>query len=399
MNTLTRHRIVIAGGGIGGLTTALALAKHNVASCVFERRPCFEGEGAGIQIGPNGMRVLQNLGVSERLKPRAGVPKAIEVRNAKTGTLITALPLGSWIKERHGAPYWVAHRSDLHASLAECVQAEPLIECVFGKPVTGAKSTKQGIAIDVNGSEPQLGDAFIAADGIWSSTRNYVFTNPQYHVTPYAIGKSAARTVIKAADLPPSISRHNVSIWLSPGAHVVHYPVRAGSEVAMIVVLDDANPQQDWDNNVDVAWITDGTQSFADDLRALISAAQHWRKWSLYSFDYATRWVSGRMALLGDAAHPVLPFLAQGAVLAIEDAETLATCIAKDFPDNIEQALHTYEVIRRPRAYAVQRASRHNGEIYHLSGVLAKARDATLRALPPKQLMKQYDWLYRWQVP
>ncbi len=166
----------------------------------------------------------------------------------------------------------------------------------------------------------------------------------------------------------------------------------------MIVVLDDTEPQKEWDAEADPDWIKNGMRSFASDLQALIESAKHWRKWSLYDFDYAKSWVDGPMALLGDAAHPVLPFLAQGAVMTLEDAVTVSACLAKEFPNNIGNAFCDYERQRKPRALAVQRASRRNGQIYHLSGLMAQTRDLTLRTAPPTHLIAQYDWLYSWKV-
>ena len=397
MSTPARQRVLIAGGGIGGLTTALVLAKHGIGSCVFEQRPTFETEGAGIQIGPNGMRILGDLDVSDHLRPKAAMPQAIAVRKASNGKVLTKLPLGSWIEDRHGAPYWTAHRADLHAALVASTKDAPLIESRLGEAVTDAVPMQDGVEIFLESGVKHTGAALIAADGVWSTARKAI--SGARAAPPKYVGKSAARAVISSHELPQKVSPTNVTIWLNSNAHVVHYPVNAGAELAMIVVLNDATSQKGWGETVDPVWIDTGTLDFCDDLRSLINCARNWRKWSLFDCDLDATWVDGRMALLGDAAHPVLPFLAQGAVLAMEDATTLAAVIAKDFPDNIDEALANYERLRRPRAQKVQQASRQNGEIYHLSGFMAQSRDLTLRTVPPEHLIARYDWLYSWKSP
>ena len=384
--------ILIAGGGIGGLATALALAKKGMTSHVLERRPAFAEDGAGIQIGPNGTRILAELGIADTLSPLVGRPEAIRVRDAGSGRDLVRLPLGDWIERRHGAPYWTAHRKDLHASLAARVRADPLVRLSMSTDVIDAASDDNGVAVASSDGRTFYGRALIAADGLWSDVRRRVFGAglPRFAL------ESAARSVVAIDKVPPALHGAETGLWLSPKAHVVHYPVSTGSELAIVVILRDSDRGEDWSVRVDAGWIAAAASDFAPDLRRLLAAPESWRKWSLHTLNMPRKWTQGRIALLGDAAHPVLPFLAQGAVLALEDAVVLADTLARE-PQDTSGALRNYERLRRPRAARVERASRWNGHGYHMSGVLASARDGVLASVPPERLMARYDWLYGWK--
>lgn len=385
--------VLIAGGGIGGLATAVALARQGIPALVLERRETFEEEGAGIQIGPNGTRLLQSLGVADALRPRVGVPECIRVRDGASGAELACLPLGNWIAERHGAPYWVAHRRDLHAALLSAARSEPLVALATGFSVAEAASNDTHAAVANEAGQTRTGAALIAADGVWSTVRTRLFGTP----SPRYTGKSAARSVVARAGLPPEVSASETGVWLFPHAHVVHYPISGGEEMAIIVVVNDEHGERQWSAPVHSSWIGDRLPPCASPLRALIDAAPAWKKWGLHKLATPQNWARGRIALLGDAAHPVMPFLAQGAVMALEDAAVLAQEIAAEGPDMVE-ALRSYEHRRLPRASRVADASRVNGLIYHLSGPLAAARNLTLRMATGERVMSRYDWLYGWRA-
>ena len=225
---------VIAGGGIGGLATALALARSGIASHVCERRAVFPEEGAGIQIGPNGARILRALGVADLLQDRVATPDALSVRDGATGRELTRLPLGAWIAERHGAPYWTAHRRDLHTALHLRAEAEPLITLETGVEILKFENSVGGIrAIGAIGQvlTPSI---LIAADGLWSALRDQIAGDGG--ASPVFVGKAAFRTVVGADRLPASLVANAVHIWLAPGAHAVHYPVNAGRDIALVVI-------------------------------------------------------------------------------------------------------------------------------------------------------------------
>lgn len=385
--------VLIAGGGIGGLAAALALARRGIASHVLEKRQSFAEEGAGIQIGPNGMRVLAGFGVDLALRNAAAAPDALQVRDAVTGAPLARLPLGSWIAERHGAPYWTAHRQDLHHALLEAAQADAKIALETDASIESADEAASGVRVTLSGGRSLEGRALIAADGLWSTVRAKVFNAS----APRMAGKTAYRTVIPVSALPEGLAINDVHIWLAAGAHVVHYPVRGGREHAFVIIYDEAQQTPGWSTRIEAAFVRARAQRLAPSLRVLLEAGEAWRMWTLHELTMPAFWAKGHIALLGDAAHPVLPFLAQGAVLALEDASVLADELAAS-DGATAAALQRYEDKRRARALRVQSASRRNGRIYHLSGVAKAARDAVLATTPPALFMRQFDWLYGWRA-
>lgn len=386
--------MLIAGGGIGGLTAALSLTKIGAHVTVFEKRHQALEEGAGIQIGPNGTRILHRLGLSEALKPHIASPIALSVSDGSSGRHLTSLPLGQWIADRHGSPYWVAHRADLHAALRGAVENHPCIDLRTGVEISRAKTLDNEVFVECDGDIVGAGDLLIAADGVRSGLRKEHFSNAPLRYS----GKSAARSVIAADRVPTGIPTDQVGIWLSPFGHVVHYPVRGGNELAVVVIKNELEATQDWCSAVSSSWVQIAVENFPIAVRNLIDSADNWRKWALYELPPLDGWVKNRMALLGDAAHPVLPFLAQGAVLAMEDAETLARCLSESAPADVADALQSYQTARMPRARRVQQASRENGGIYHLDGPMRTARNLTLSYAPASQLIARYDWLYGWRT-
>lgn len=385
--------ILIAGAGIGGLTAALCLAKRGIACHVLEQRDSFPEEGAGIQIGPNATRILAGLDVTDALRPHAGVPHCLRVLDGETARPLAELPLGQSIADRHGAPYWVAHRGDLHGTLHAAALREPSIRISMSAAVAGVQQAPDRVTLEAGGI-PLAGRALIAADGIWSKLRAAHFdpTPPRFE------RKSAARAVIARADAPSGLRANATMAWLSPGAHVVHYPIRGGREIAIIVIVAEDVESRDWSTEVVPGWVGERTRGFHPSLQQLLAVPTDWRKWSLHTLPTPERIANGHMALLGDAAHPVLPFLAQGGVMAIEDAAALAREIATTEQD-VPAALARYQQLRIPRTSRVAAASRRNGEIYHMGGAMAVARNLSMRALGGRRIIEGYDWLYGWRLP
>jgi salicylate hydroxylase len=388
-----RAPVLIAGGGIGGLAAALALAQADRRSRVFEKRSGHDEEGAGIQIGPNGTRLLKRLGLEADLETAIAVPAHIAVMDGMTGRELTRLPLGDWIDRRHGAPYWVLHRADLHRALAKAVARQPLITLQYGREALSTTSQAASAQLAFADGSSESGAAVIVADGLWSRLRRAVFASPKLEFT----GKSAMRAVIAGASVPPGIQTDVTYVWLRPGAHIVHYPVRGGREIAIVAVFDDATGAQTWASDVAAGTVTQRARGFPALLHDLLEAPRQWRKWSLYRQPASGPWCNNRIALLGDAAHPILPFLAQGGVMALEDAAALGSRLGPAPDAGVAEALSAYERDRRARAQAVVAASTRNGWIYHLDGPARMARDAVLAFSPPERLMAGYDWLYGWK--
>jgi salicylate hydroxylase len=384
---------VIAGGGIGGLATALALARCGIASQVCERRPEFPEEGAGIQIGPNGVVVLRHLGVADFLQDRVATPDVLSVRDGATARELTRLPLGTWIATRHGAPYWTAHRKDLHAALRQAAEREPLIALATNVEITSYEDDGHRVRAASRDGKTLEASLLVAADGLWSSLRAGI--SGDRAPKPAPLGKAAFRTVIDAGRLPTELTPNAVHIWLAPGAHVVHYPVNAGRNIAMVVIAD-SSTHESWDAPASSHTVREKIRNFAAPLHSLIEDAHDWRCWSLADAPRLERWTTGRAALLGDAAHAVPPFLAQGAVMALEDAVTLASELANT-KNGIDASLRAYERVRRDRVARVAEVSRRNGRIYQMHGPAALARNTVMKLAPPSHVMSRFDWLYGWR--
>ncbi len=338
------------------------------------------------------MHVLRRLGVAEALYPLVGEPDAVRVHDGGTAHHLASLPLGKWIAARHGAPYWVAHRGDLAATLRAAAAAEPRIALRLGFTVATLSQREDGVAVCAAGGETVAGGALVGADGLWSSTRQAVDPTS----APQFAGATATRTVMPAGEAG-ILAGSVVGLWLTPGVHVVHYPVRAGAEVAVVVIAAEDWRGQGWEAEADRSVLIARLGGLHASLAGALARVPHWRKWALYRLPTLPAWSAGRVTLIGDAAHPTLPYLAQGGVLALEDALVLADCLAAH-PSDEPAAFRSFEEKRRRRARRVQAASLRQGRIYHLPPQLSWMRDAVLRATPGSWLMTGYDWLYGWRA-
>ncbi len=385
--------VLIAGGGIAGLAAALAFAQHSIPSEVLEREADFSETGAGIQLGPNAQRILDSLGAAEFLQPLAITPRTLAIHDGVSGKTLTNLPLGQAMRERFGAPYWTVHRGDLLNALLTACRAQPLITLSCGFDVTSLEQNARGVGVASSSGKTRRGSLLIACDGRWSTVRRLALG--EIHL-PFS-GYVAYRAVIASPAVPSSLRDDNVHVWLAPGCHVVHYPVRAGRQHALIVVLEEPGASESWSAHADSSRVQNATSRLAGNLHTLVGTALEWRKWALSDPAPFASWTNGRVVLAGDAAHPVLPFLAQGGGLALEDAVVLAAAVASN-RGQPQMALANYQAQRLARAKRVQTAARRNGRIYHMSGLPALARNAVLSIVPPRRLMTAYDWLYGWQA-
>jgi len=389
------RNIIVAGAGIGGLTAALALAQRGFRVTVIEQAERLEETGAGIQLSPNATRVMLALGLEEQLKAHVVAPEAVEIATA-AGRKLAQIRLGENATERYGAPYWVIHRGDLQAALAEAVRNHPDIAFKLGTRVEDFIPHPHGVSVACRrGAEPadERGIALIGADGLWSALR----TRLGHERAPTFRRRTAWRALVPAAQVDPAFAEPIVRLWLGRNAHLVHYPVRGGTLVNVVAIVNDRQPRS--------GWSTAGTRGelierlppwrWSDRACALIAAPERWLTWSLYDLAPLRRWGTGPVTLLGDAAHPMLPFLAQGAAMAIEDAAVLAASLARD-PDDPAAAMRRYEATRRNRVAAAQHAARRNGAIYHVGGISALARNLYLRTVG-NRLLRRQDWLYSWR--
>ncbi|HWJ74170.1 MAG TPA: FAD-dependent monooxygenase [Kaistia sp.] len=381
--------IAVAGGGIAGLTAALLLSRAGFRIDVFERAERFSEVGAGLQISPNAGRILDNLGLGSALDAVATRPEAIEMRGGQSGRLVVSLPLAR-AAIRYGAPYRLLHRSDLLEILLAAVAADANIAVHLESPVGNIHETADGVRFTA-GSSTCNADVLIGADGVRSAIRAHLRGGPAEPT-----GRTAWRTTIPASAAPAGFARDRVTVFLGDRSHVVIYPIRAGREINIVAIVEEAWQGAGWNEPGDSAFIRQRFRGMAADLEDLIVAGRDWTRWCLSGVDANGPWQRGRIALVGDACHAMLPFLAQGAAMAIEDAAVLTRMLLRQgLPAEI--ALERYVAERRPRAARVAQAARQSGAIYHMSPLAAPFRDATMRALGGDRLLAHYDWIYGWR--
>jgi salicylate hydroxylase len=395
--------IFVAGAGIGGLTASLALAGQGFRIVILEKSERLEEAGAGLQLSPNASRILIELGIEPRLRARVVVPEGISLMSSRSGREVIRLPLGEAATARAGAPYWVMHRADLQAALQGAVNEHPDIElrlgCQFEDVVPHAKGLT---VVQRSGTARQqdLALALIGADGIWSSVRHHLFPEMQ----PQFSGLIAWRGTLDATQLPREYASRRVQVWMGPNAHLVAYPISGARQINVVAVVPGQWNRPGWSAPGEIGEIKNafGSSHWAGPARMMISAVDGWRKWALFTVPDGGGWSKGAVALLGDAAHAMLPFAAQGAGMAIEDAAVLAKCLKEAAGENaaaaVPVALKRYARLRRPRVSRVQRAARQAGTIYHLTGAMALARDLAIKTLGPRRILARQNWIYDWRA-
>ncbi|MEP6721837.1 MAG: FAD-dependent monooxygenase [Variovorax sp.] len=389
--------ILVAGGGIGGLASALALSRHGHRIDVLEQAAAFGEIGAGVQLGPNITRRLQALGLGEALAAVAAQPDALVVRSAASHAELARLPLGKAMQQRYGAPYLCVHRADLHGLLCDAVRAHSAVVTLnTDARLVEAASSDALVCASSADARAWEGDALVGADGLWSAVRKQVEPND---VPPRRTGHTAWRALVAQSALPVALRNgQRVDVWLGPRLHAVAYPVRGGEALNVVVVAESATPAgdaRDWDQASSLAALQQATGRTGAALQALLEAMPAWRAWTLADrtpLSSADTMARGRVALVGDAAHPMLPYLAQGAGMAIEDAVALADALGSGGPAEVPQAFRRYASARWQRNAQVQARARRNGEIFHATGPVRMGRDLAMRVLGAGLL--DQPWLY-----
>lgn len=360
--------IIIVGGGLGGLATALGLAQQGKYVKVLEQAPEFGEVGAGIQLAANGTNVLDRIGVLDRIKDIAVFPKRLVLMDAFTGEELSALELGDLYKERYGAPYIVLHRSDLQQALLEACQDNPNIDLNTNQQIKTVEQDESGVHVKNKDGETHTGQAIVGADGLWSETRKMVSKD-----MPICSGYVAYRGAIPTEEITNIGNMDDVYMWIGPNLHVVQYPVRAGELYNQVVVFKSSQYRPEiehtdqWGTPEEMDEVFKGA---CDKVQTAISYISRQRRWPMYDRAPIDKWTEGNVTLTGDAAHAMLQYLAQGACQAFEDAGYLADMVGK-YGDDIATAFQEYEKERKPRSAYVQTSARKWGEIIHATDPIA----------------------------
>ena len=392
-----KPNFIVVGGGIGGLAAALACSRAGVQVRLLERSAQLAEVGAGIQMGPNVMRRLHGWGLQDALAQVVALPERLRVRDVLTGKILAELPLGERTVRQYGAPYATVHRADLQQLLLSAVQQQTDTRLTLNACVSSFTQNRGTVTLDTAQGLSLEADAVIGADGLWSRVRQWLLGDEVPRVT----GHVAYRAMLRQSALPEQLRSQIVTVWLGPRLHIVQYPVRCGEWLNVVVVVHGQLPgpeNQTWDHQATAGQLAGALSSAAAHaaLQDLVGAIDEWRMWALCDrvpMRGPHEQAQGRVALLGDAAHPMRPYLAQGAGMAIEDADELERLLASGLKD-IPELLQQFAQIRWRRNARVQAHSIRNGEIYHVTGLMRWGRDAALSLLGPK--IMDMPWLYRY---
>ena len=386
--------VLIAGAGIGGLSAAIALARAGIPTLVVDRVKAFSPEGAGIQLGPNATRILADWDVLDYLEKDAVASEGIIIGDGISGAQLNMVPFGASAELHFGAPFLLAHRADLHNALLKTARSHNCITIKLNCTVTGFRQDPDGASIQTSTGSIE-GDGLICADGTWSTLRDHVDEGASLRFT----GRTAWRTLLDADQVPKAAREPWTRLWLAPKAHVVHYPVSNGKKINVVAVIDDAAGDQidGWNGQADTSQLYPAFAHWNEHVAQMVFSGPEWRKWPLYMSPPLRNWMIDRIVLLGDAAHPVLPFLAQGGAMAIEDAAVLGKEISKGGTE-LPEAFRSFELARIERTARTSYESRKLGNIYHMGGLARAARDFVLRLRKPLSLRERYEWLYGFRV-
>lgn len=390
---MTSAPFLVAGGGIAGLAASLGLARAGRGVRLFEQAAAFAEVGAGLQMSPNAVRALQQLGAWDAVEPHCVIPTEIHLRDGLTGARLQRIRLGKDFETRFGAPYRVTHRADLLGGLRATARSVPAISLENGARVTSALTHPDGAELRLEADRHELGAAVIAADGIRSAIRSVL--HPGTGLVDH--GYIFYRTLLPMDQVPPAIAVDAVTLWLLPGAHVVHYAVSNWKQFNVVAVVEGRSEEKDWSSPAKSGEVQQAFRTAAGALQDMVAAPPQWFTWRGADIGPLPSWSTGNIALAGDAAHATLPYLAQGAAMALEDAAVLSHCVIRSTLPS--EALSEFCRRRQPRATRVQTESRRLGRIYHAGAALRLARNGALRLMPEAVFLNRLAWLYRWTPP
>ena len=385
-------RVLVAGGGIGGIAAALALVRQGFAVRVLEQAPELGEIGAGIQLGPNGFAAFDALGIGEIARAKAVYTDEMVMHDALDETLVGRIPTGEAFRKRFGNPYAVIHRADVHGSLLEGAKASDRIEVATSTQVQRIEQDDTGVTVfDARGNRHR-GVALIGADGVKSAVRRQ-YVGDEARVSGHVV----YRAVVDRADFPKNLQWNAASIWVGPNCHLVHYPLRGGEQYNVVVTFH-SREQEEWS-------VREGSreevQSYFEGIcpraRQLIDLPKDWKRWATADREPIGQWNFGRATLLGDAAHPTLQYLAQGACMAMEDAVTLGEAL-RVHDNDFAKAFEHYQRSRVARTARIVLSAREMGRIFHAKGVERLVRNGLWTGRSPERFYDAMEWLYGWTV-
>jgi 2-polyprenyl-6-methoxyphenol hydroxylase-like FAD-dependent oxidoreductase len=389
MGTKDAQPVLIAGGGIGGLATALGLAQKGIRSILLEKASHLGEIGAGIQLGPNAFHCFDRLGVGEAARAMAVYIDRLRLMDAMADGEIMHVDLGETFRTRFGNPYAVVHRGDLHGVMLKGCRANRLIELRTSAEVVGYEQDNDGVAARLATGEAVRGGALIGADGLWSNVRRQVTDDG----APRVSGHTTYRSVIPTEQMPEDLRWNAATLWAGPKCHIVHYPLSGWKVFNLVVTYHNDAPEPVAGQPVPVEEVRKGFTHICERAQTIIRHGKDWRMWVLCDREPTDRWVDGRVALLGDAAHPMLQYMAQGACMAMEDAVCLADSLAT--AASLEAGLMRYRDRRVLRTARLQLMSRAMGDhVYHPAGPHAVLRNAIMTAKSQGEWLDILQWLY-----
>jgi salicylate hydroxylase len=390
---MTEKPILVAGGGIAGLAAGLGLSRIGRQAMIFEQAPAFEEVGAGLQMSPNGVAALRWLGAWEAVEPACVIPTEIHVRDGRSGGLLQRVRLGKPFEDRFGAPYRVCHRADLLAGLVATANKVTGIDLFTNSPVAAVAGGNEEASLALAAGAQFEGDIVIGADGIGSKVRQTICGT----VAPQFRGHAIFRTLLPFGRLPPTIEADCVTLWLCPGGHVVHYPVSNWRNFNIVAAINSPPRPAGWGTDTDGRDLREALAGMDEALESLLAAPLSWLAWPGADLPDLPHWTAGRVGLTGDAAHATLPYLAQGAVMALEDATVLAACIAGG--SDPVRSLQEFERLRHARTLRIQDEARRLAGIYHARGFKAFARNRAMGLMRAEGIVERYAWIYDWRPP
>lgn len=381
--------IIIAGGGIGGLATALALSQQGFASRVLEQASKFGEIGAGIQLGPNANRAIERLGLTKPLARDIVDIDALIMMDSLADKPISNMPVAENVLQRFGHPYYVVHRADLHGRLLAACKKRRDITLETSRAVTGFEQDEDGVTVHLKDHKPVEGTAIIGADGLWSKIRAQLLKDGP----PRFANHTCYRTLLEPDEMPEDLRWNAATLWAGPDTHLVHYPIKAHNKFNIVATFGAGSYEEGWNIEGDRDELMHHFRHLKSRPMQILNVAKSWRKWSLCDRDPVKTWSKGRATLLGDAAHPMLQYFAQGAAMAIEDGLCLAETL-KAHDGTAAPAFAAYQDARTERTARVQLRARELGRVYHARGAKRWLRNWYLRRTPPDKLLDGLEWLY-----